>query len=135
MTKIARSGSTSQRHGSTDPDPYQNVTNPQHCHQVSFGKDGMITLSQRSDMRNITSTLILRVLRGCCFVLLLHNKDRRVISCFVLLQHNKDRRVYCFVLLLHNKDIRVYRLLRPTAAQQGYKSLSTASSYCCTTRI
>ncbi len=38
----------------------------------------IITLSQRSDMRNITSTLILRVLRGCCFVLLLHNKGWRV---------------------------------------------------------
>ncbi len=33
MTKIAEdgSGATSQRHGSADPDPYQNVTDPQHC--------------------------------------------------------------------------------------------------------
>ncbi len=37
MTKIAGSGSgsgsgsISQRHGSADPDPYQNVTDPQHC--------------------------------------------------------------------------------------------------------
>jgi hypothetical protein len=31
MTKIAGSGSISQRHGSPDPDPYQNVTDPQRC--------------------------------------------------------------------------------------------------------
>jgi hypothetical protein len=29
--KIAGSGSTSQRHGSADPDPQQNVMDPQHC--------------------------------------------------------------------------------------------------------
>jgi hypothetical protein len=31
MTKIAGSGSITQRHGSADPDPYQNVMDPQHC--------------------------------------------------------------------------------------------------------
>jgi hypothetical protein len=31
MTKIAGSGSISQRHGTADPDPYQNVMDPQHC--------------------------------------------------------------------------------------------------------
>jgi hypothetical protein len=31
MTKIAGSGSFSQRHGSADPDPHQNVTDPQLC--------------------------------------------------------------------------------------------------------
>jgi hypothetical protein len=31
MTKIAGSGSISQRHGSPDPDPPQNVMDPQHC--------------------------------------------------------------------------------------------------------
>jgi hypothetical protein len=37
MTKIAgsgsgsESGSISQRHGSADPDPHQNVMDPQHC--------------------------------------------------------------------------------------------------------
>jgi hypothetical protein len=38
MTKIAESGSESlsQRYGSTDPDPYQNVTDPQHCLVVGF---------------------------------------------------------------------------------------------------
>ncbi len=33
MTKIAGSGSISQRHGSADPDPPQNVMDPQHCFQ------------------------------------------------------------------------------------------------------
>ncbi len=38
MTKIERSesGSTSQRHGSADPDPPQNVMDPQHCLQRLF---------------------------------------------------------------------------------------------------
>jgi hypothetical protein len=38
MTKIAGSGSISQRHGSADPDPDppQNVMDPQHCFTVSF---------------------------------------------------------------------------------------------------
>jgi hypothetical protein len=35
VTKTAgfgsESGSISQRHGSTDPDPHQNVMDPQHC--------------------------------------------------------------------------------------------------------
>jgi hypothetical protein len=30
MMKIAGYGSISQRHGSADPDPYQNVMDPQH---------------------------------------------------------------------------------------------------------
>jgi hypothetical protein len=30
MTKIAGSGSISQRHGSADPDPQQNVRDPEH---------------------------------------------------------------------------------------------------------
>jgi len=30
MTKIAGSGSISQRHGSADPDPPKNVMDPQH---------------------------------------------------------------------------------------------------------
>ncbi len=29
--KKAGSGSTSQRHGSADPDPHQNVMDPEHC--------------------------------------------------------------------------------------------------------
>jgi hypothetical protein len=31
MTKMAGSGSISQRHGSPNPDPHQNVMDPQHC--------------------------------------------------------------------------------------------------------
>jgi hypothetical protein len=31
MMKIAGSGSISQRHGSADPDPHQNVMDTQHC--------------------------------------------------------------------------------------------------------
>jgi hypothetical protein len=40
MTKIGGSGSGSiiQRHGSADPDPHQNVMDPQHCLEVTFLK-------------------------------------------------------------------------------------------------
>jgi hypothetical protein len=31
MTKIAGSGSISQRHGFADPDPHQNAMDPEHC--------------------------------------------------------------------------------------------------------
>jgi hypothetical protein len=34
MTKTKGSGSISQRHGSPDPDPPQNVMDPQHCFEV-----------------------------------------------------------------------------------------------------
>jgi hypothetical protein len=34
--KIAGSGSIGQRHGPADPDPYQNVTDPQHCFHRYF---------------------------------------------------------------------------------------------------
>ncbi len=33
MTKLAGSESISQRHGSADPDPHQNIMDPQHCLQ------------------------------------------------------------------------------------------------------
>jgi hypothetical protein len=42
MTKIAGSGSESvsesisQRHGSSDPDPHQNVMGPEHCFKLLF---------------------------------------------------------------------------------------------------
>jgi hypothetical protein len=41
MTKIAGSGSESisQRHGSADPDPPQNVMDPQHCFNESLLPD------------------------------------------------------------------------------------------------
>jgi hypothetical protein len=35
MTKIGGSGSISQRHGSPDPDPHQNVMDPQHWYKLS----------------------------------------------------------------------------------------------------
>jgi hypothetical protein len=35
MTKIAGSGSISQRHGSADPDPHQNVMDPEYCKKHS----------------------------------------------------------------------------------------------------
>jgi hypothetical protein len=51
MTKIAGFGSISQRHGSADldPDPRQNVMDPEHCLQEESGrhflyqKDAMVT--------------------------------------------------------------------------------------------
>jgi hypothetical protein len=36
MPKIAGSGSISQRHGSADPDPHQNVMDPEHWFAVMF---------------------------------------------------------------------------------------------------
>jgi hypothetical protein len=32
--EISGSGSISQRHGSADPDPHQNVMDPEHCSQA-----------------------------------------------------------------------------------------------------
>ena len=40
MTKIAGSGSISQRHGSADPDPPQNVMDPQHSSLSGRTVDG-----------------------------------------------------------------------------------------------
>jgi hypothetical protein len=47
--KIAgsRSGSISQRHGSTDPDPYQNVMDPQHCKILRFNVKLGIKLEEK----------------------------------------------------------------------------------------
>jgi hypothetical protein len=37
MTKIARSGSISQRHdGFADPDPHQNVMDSEHCCECTY---------------------------------------------------------------------------------------------------
>jgi hypothetical protein len=36
MTKIAGSGSISQRHGFADPDPHQNVMGPVHCYRLVY---------------------------------------------------------------------------------------------------
>ena len=58
MTKIAVSGSIIQRHGSADPDPYQNVMDPQHCLVplwesvfAYFSQDKMIKLNGEGKMR------------------------------------------------------------------------------------
>jgi hypothetical protein len=50
MTGIAGSGSTSQRHGSTDPDPYQNVMDPQHC---ILQKQSEQNLTDKHELLNI----------------------------------------------------------------------------------
>jgi hypothetical protein len=38
MTKMAGSRSISQRHGSADPDPHQNVMDPEHWFQITKNK-------------------------------------------------------------------------------------------------
>jgi hypothetical protein len=54
MTKIAGSGSESisQRHGSADPDPPQNVMDPQHC----FKRINMIWFFDAQWFKNETHT-------------------------------------------------------------------------------
>ncbi len=46
MTKIAGSGSISQRHGSEapDPDPHQNVMDPQHWKQGTVEGNGTLNV-------------------------------------------------------------------------------------------
>ncbi len=44
MTKIAGSGSISHRHGSADPDPPQNVMDPQHCQKPDYYSDFPLSL-------------------------------------------------------------------------------------------
>jgi hypothetical protein len=46
MTKIAGSGSgsISQRHGSADPDPHQNVMDPEHCGQGNCPTSHTLTI-------------------------------------------------------------------------------------------
>jgi len=34
MVKRAGTGSVGQKYGSEDPDPYQNVTDPEHCFKL-----------------------------------------------------------------------------------------------------
>jgi hypothetical protein len=55
MTKIAgsgsesgtESGSTIQRHGSADPDPHQNVMDPQHWYKVTARRTRIVCLTMR----------------------------------------------------------------------------------------
>jgi hypothetical protein len=55
MTKMAGSGSTSQRHGSADPDPdpdpHQSIRDPQHCfdHKKFQLKNSMENLNLRKE--------------------------------------------------------------------------------------
>jgi hypothetical protein len=61
MTKIAGSGSISQRHGSADPDAHQNVMDPEHCFIRSGSEDSNLLLVigmffifyQREDLSNL----------------------------------------------------------------------------------
>jgi hypothetical protein len=47
--KILRSGSVCQRYGSADPDPHQNVTNPEHwCPFYSYICTSNVGLTLRS---------------------------------------------------------------------------------------
>jgi hypothetical protein len=53
MTKIAGSGSISQRHGSADPDPPQNFMDPEHWYELqqrgngATGRGGGMTTEQK----------------------------------------------------------------------------------------
>jgi hypothetical protein len=55
MTKIARSGSTGLRHGSADPDPdpHQNVMDPEHCRtETNLGGSAVGTAADHSGQRD-----------------------------------------------------------------------------------
>ena len=71
MTKIAgsgnESGSISQRHGSADPDPYQNVMDPQHCSNDNILKpinlvQGYLYLPGRNALRMLSHLLQLTLM-------------------------------------------------------------------------
>ncbi len=48
----SKSGSVSKRHGSADPDPHQNVMDPQHCLELkSFLSKGQTTLTGMRTLR------------------------------------------------------------------------------------
>jgi hypothetical protein len=53
MTKLAGSGSTCLRHGSADPDPHQNVIDPEHCRmETNLGGSAVGTAADDSGQRN-----------------------------------------------------------------------------------
>jgi hypothetical protein len=63
MTKIAGSGSICQRHGSADPDPHQNVMDPEHCQKpkmgaISKGVANTLQPAKRIYKRKLTSVWI-----------------------------------------------------------------------------
>jgi hypothetical protein len=47
MIKIARSGSNSQRHGFADPDPHQNVMDPQHMFYLAHPGAELVAPGER----------------------------------------------------------------------------------------
>ncbi len=59
MTKIGRSGSISQRHGSANPDtdPHQNVMDPEHCLTLSKWYARTRTSASRASKRGATPAL------------------------------------------------------------------------------
>jgi hypothetical protein len=59
-------GSVSQRYGSADPDPYQNVTDLQHCVQ----DNEIVSVGDESSL----PTLPLFFMNMCCFVSVLDDK-------------------------------------------------------------
>jgi hypothetical protein len=58
MMKIAGSGSISQKHGSADPDPDQNVTDPQHCFFQPGQEDTIFENNVFSNLKAIIPALI-----------------------------------------------------------------------------
>jgi hypothetical protein len=73
----SESGSISQRHGSADPDPHQNVIDPQHCNtgtymvitgapQKAFQAQGKFVSPQREHPKNtgsLTPSIILATIK------------------------------------------------------------------------
>jgi hypothetical protein len=49
------SGSISHRYGSADPDPHQNVTDPQHCRTNESGIHKTVPVTEKPEIRNQNS--------------------------------------------------------------------------------
>ena len=67
--KIEGSGSISQRHGSADPDPHQNVMDPQHWFLLCLlGRDDTLTvkfLSLSCNPMSVVGELPIKLARKC----------------------------------------------------------------------
>jgi hypothetical protein len=83
MMKIAGSGSgpISQRLGSADPDPYQDVMDPQHCSKVNPMQCNLIELR----LLSLVLVLVLLLLLLVLFVLLLMHATIANISTIITL--------------------------------------------------